>query len=68
MNLSALYAEQTVVFVKQSNLLFVLIRDITREEKVNEERRKFAEDSAKFAREVVSRQMKAVQDIANFAG
>lgn len=61
-------AEQTVVAVKESHLVFVLLKDITEQEKASGERRKFAEESAEFAREVVSRQMKAVQDIANLLG
>lgn len=63
-----MYAEQSVVWVAESKLLFVLIRNITSEEKSSEERRMFAEDSASFAREVVNRQMQAVQDIANLLG
>ena len=63
-----MYAEQSVVWVEDSKLLFVLIKDITREEKGSEQRRKFAEESATFAREVVNRQMQAVQDIANLLG
>jgi iron only hydrogenase large subunit-like protein/uncharacterized Fe-S cluster-containing protein len=63
-----MFVEQSVVWVEDSKILFVLIKDITSEEKGNEERRKFAEDSASFAHEVVNRQMQAVQEIANLLG
>lgn len=63
-----MFVEQSVVWVEENRRMFILIKDITSEEKMNEERRKFAENSAAFAREVVNRQMKAVQDIANLLG
>lgn len=62
------FVEQSVVRVEESKLLFVLIRDVTKEEKGNEEQRQFAENAADFARKVVDRQMQAVQDIANLLG
>lgn len=61
-------AEQTVVAVQESHLVFVLLKDITQQERASGERRKFTDESAQFAKEVVGRQMKAVQDIANLLG
>lgn len=63
-----MFVEQTVVWVEDNRHLFILIKDITNEERADHKRRKFAEDSANFAREVVNRQMKAVQDIADLLG
>lgn len=60
--------EQTIVFVQRSMLMFVLLKDITTEEKMLEASRRTAEDIAAFANDVVNKQMRAVQEIANLLG
>ena len=63
-----LVLEQTVVLVKDSRLLFVLLKDITAEEKIREHRLRMTEENAAFANQVVDKQMRVVQEIANLLG
>jgi len=60
--------EQTIVFVKSSTLMFVLLKDITNEEQMIENQRKVTEKTAAFANEVINKQMRVVQEIANLLG
>lgn len=60
--------EQTVVPVKSSRLIFVLLKDITQEEKMQETQRKVTEETVAFAEDVVNKQMRVVQEIANLLG
>lgn len=62
------YVSQTVLWVEENHIIIVLLNDITADEKMNEERRKFAEKSAAFANDVVNQQIKVVQQIANLLG
>lgn len=62
------YLAQTIVWVETNRVMIVLISDISNEEKLNEERRRFAQKSAAFANEVVNQQIKAVQQITNLLG
>ncbi|HEX3040080.1 MAG TPA: [Fe-Fe] hydrogenase large subunit C-terminal domain-containing protein [Caproiciproducens sp.] len=63
-----LILEQTVVLVSNNRLLFVLLKDITDEEQMLEKHRKVTEETAAFAKEVVNKQMRVVQEIANLLG
>ena len=63
-----LILEQTVVLVKTSRLMFVLLKDVTQEEQMLETRRKVTEETAAFAQDVVNKQMRVVQEIANLLG
>lgn len=60
--------EQTVVFVKSSKLMFVLLKDITAQEKMLEVHNKITEETATFAQEVINKQIRVVQEIANLLG
>lgn len=63
-----LVLEQTVIHVSNNRLLFVLLKDITQEEQILEEHRKVTEKTAAFAKEVVNKQMRVVQEIADLLG
>jgi iron only hydrogenase large subunit-like protein/uncharacterized Fe-S cluster-containing protein len=63
-----LIVRQTIVLVKNSNLLFVLLEDITQEEQMRVSRQRATEETAAFANEAIGRQMRAVQEIANLLG
>lgn len=60
--------EQTIVYVKNSALIFVLLKDITAEEKMFEAHHKVTEETAAFAQGVIAKQMRVVQEIANLLG
>ena len=59
---------QTVVSLPSTGGVIVLLEDITHVEEENERRRRLAEETAQFAREVVDKQMRAVQQIAGLLG
>lgn len=63
-----LVLEQTVVLVSNSHLLFVLFENITDEEQMLEAHRKATAETAAFAKKVVDKQMRVVQEIANLLG
>jgi iron only hydrogenase large subunit-like protein len=63
-----LILEQNVVLVSNSQLLFVLLKNITQEQQILEKQRKVTEETAAFAKEVVNKQMRVVQEIANLLG
>lgn len=62
------YVSQTVLWVEENRIIIVFLNDITREEKMNEEHRRFAQKSAAFANDVVNQQIKVVQQITNLLG
>jgi PAS domain S-box-containing protein len=63
-----LTVEQSVIFVPDSRTVFVLIRDISEQERMLREQRRVTEETADFARQVVDKQMRVVQEIANMLG
>jgi uncharacterized Fe-S cluster-containing protein len=63
-----LILEQTVVLVKNSRRMFLLLKDITTDEQILETNRKVTEKTAAFANEVINKQMRVVQEIANLLG
>lgn len=63
-----LIVRQTVVLVENSSLLFILLEDITNEERMLEHQRRTTEETAAFAKEAISKQMRVVQEIANLLG
>lgn len=60
--------EQSVVMVKEYNMMFIMLRDVTNQEKSHDERRKMTDGTVEFAQQVVERQVKAVQEIARLLG
>ena len=63
-----LILNQTVVLVQSNQMMFVLLQDVTHEEQMLENHRKVTEETAAFAQEVVNKQMRVVQEIANLLG
>ena len=63
-----LRVEQSVVVVRESDLVLVLLSDITDEERSADDRRRQAEENAEIARDVINRQMRVVQEIAGLLG
>lgn len=48
--------------------MFVLLKDITSEQNMLDIQHKVTEESAAFAQEVIDKQMRVVQEIANLLG
>lgn len=63
-----LTVEQSVVYVKTSKTLFVLLKDITDQEEMLVNQRKSAEETAAFAQGVINKQIQIVQEIAGLLG
>ncbi|MEA4890444.1 MAG: [Fe-Fe] hydrogenase large subunit C-terminal domain-containing protein [Clostridiaceae bacterium] len=63
-----LILEISVVSVQYSRTVFLLINDVTNEERLRESRRKVTEETAQVARSVLNRQMQTVQEIAGLLG
>ena len=62
-----LCVKQSVV-VPDNGLVFVLLRDVTEEERSAADHRRLAEENAQIARDVINRQMRVVQEIAGLLG
>lgn len=59
---------QSVVRVQSARTVIVLLEDITHKELESEKHRVMTEETAQFAREVVEKQMRVVQQIAGLLG
>ncbi|MFT8889379.1 MAG: [Fe-Fe] hydrogenase large subunit C-terminal domain-containing protein [Ethanoligenens sp.] len=59
---------QSVVCVQSAQTVIVLLDDITHGELESEKHRRMTEETAQFAREVVDKQMRVVQQIAGLLG
>lgn len=62
------YVEQSVIYVKEHNMLFAIIRDLTESEKQNEKMKKVKMETVRTADNVVEKQMRIVQEIAMLLG
>ncbi len=64
----SIVVSQSVVAVHGGNTIIVLLEDITHKEMQNEQNRLMTEETAQFAHEVVDKQMRVVQQIAELLG
>lgn len=62
------WVEMTIRKVKNQNLLFCIMKDITQDVDYNTRLNKIKEETAQAASEVVSKQMRVVQEIASLLG
>lgn len=62
------YVEQSVIYVKEHNMLFAIIRDLTDSEKQNEKMKKVKLETIRTADNVIEKQMRVVQEIAMLLG
>ncbi len=62
------YAEQTVIYDKENRLLICILRDVTEEESVREQKEKISRQTVEIADRVVDKQMRIVQEIASLLG
>lgn len=62
------YAEMTVVYVKQHNLLFAILKDITKDTIYKEKLKNMNQSTLNTADEVIEKQMRVVQEIASLLG
>lgn len=62
------YVEQTIVYDKDYRLLVCIMRDVTEEETVREQKESISRQTVEIADKVVDKQMRIVQEIASLLG
>ncbi len=62
------YVEQTILYDREYHVLMCLLRDVTAEETVREEKERFHKQTIEVADKVVDKQMRIVQEIASLLG
>ncbi len=62
------YADQTIVYDKESRMLVAILRDVTDEESEREKKENIRIQTATVADKVIEKQMRIVQDIASLLG
>ena len=62
------YVEESVVYVRDHDLVFGILRDLTKEEKQNRDLKKVRMDTMATADNVIEKQMRVVQEIAMLLG
>ena len=62
------YVEQTIVYDKEYHLLVGLLRDVTQEESVREQKESISRQTVEIADKVIDKQMRIVQEIASLLG
>lgn len=61
-------AEQSIIYVKEQDLIIAFIRDITREENQNRQIYKVKRETVDIAQKVIEKQMRVAQEIASLLG
>ncbi len=62
------YVEQTVIYDREYRLLVCILRDVTEEESVREQKEHLSRQTVEIADRVVDKQMRIVQEIASLLG
>ena len=62
------YVEQTIVYDKEYHLLVGLLRDVTQEESVREQKESISRQTVEIADKGIDKQMRIVQEIASLLG
>ncbi len=62
------YADQTIVYDKESRMLVAILRDVTDEENEREKKESISRQTVEVADKVIEKQMRIVQEIASLLG
>jgi len=62
------YVEETIVYDQEYRLLVCIMRDVTEEETVREQKESISRQTVEIADRVVDKQMRIVQEIASLLG
>ena len=62
------YVDETIIYDKDYRLLICLMRDVTEEETVREQKENISRQTVEIADRVVDKQMRIVQEIASLLG
>ncbi|SHE62039.1 [Fe-Fe] hydrogenase large subunit C-terminal domain-containing protein [Caloramator proteoclasticus] len=60
--------EQSVIYVKDHDAIIIIMKDITKEEKNQEQLNKFRRETVEIAQRVIEKQMRVAQEIASLLG
>ena len=62
------YVEETIIYDREYRLLICIMRDVTQEETVREQKENISRQTVEIADKVVDKQMRIVQEIASLLG
>ena len=62
------YVEQTIIYDKDYHLLICILRDVTEEKTIREQKESISRQTVEIADKVVDKQMRIVQEIASLLG
>ena len=68
LNKGTIVAEETIVYIEKPDAVLVMFRDVTREEKVKEQRYNLKVETVEMAQKVIEKQMMVAQEIAGLLG
>ena len=68
LNRETIIAEETIVYIEKLDAVLVMFRDVTREEKVKEQRYNLKVETVEMAQKVIEKQMMVAQEIAGLLG
>lgn len=60
--------EQSIIYIKEQGLMLVILKNITSEEKHQQNLKKVREDTLNIAQKVIDKQMRVAQEIASLLG
>lgn len=63
-----LIVEQSILYIKESRMIIVIMKDITDDEKKNQQLHKVRCETAAITQKVIDKQMRVVQEIASLLG
>lgn len=62
------YAEQSILYIKENHMIVIIIKDVTVEEKDKQEMYKMRSENVVIAQKVIEKQMRIAQEIASLLG
>ena len=65
---SDIFVEQSILYVKEQQMIFVFMKDITEDEKKQEQMFKVRSETVEIAQKVIDKQMRVAQQIASLLG
>ena len=68
LNRGPIVAEETIVYIEKLDAVLVMFRDVTREEKVKEQRYNLKVETVEMAQKLIEKQMMVAQEIAGLLG
>lgn len=64
----SIIVEQSILYIRENNLLLIVMKDITKDELKRQERHKVRDETIEIAQKVIEKQMIVAQEIASLLG